>query len=88
MNRLNSLPGLKYGIFSAGTRTIAEAIVAAPGYAVAGGGDSVAALRSFGLEERIGHLSTGGGAGLELIEQGTLPAVEAILARAPGGESK
>jgi phosphoglycerate kinase len=64
--------------FASGTRAVARAVVDAPGYSVAGGGDSVAALRSMGLADGVDHLSTGGGAGLELIEQGALPAVEAI----------
>jgi phosphoglycerate kinase len=74
--------------FAAGTRAIADAVVAAPGYSVVGGGDSVAALRSFGLEGAVGYLSTGGGAGLELIEQGYLPAVEAVRTSPRGGESR
>jgi phosphoglycerate kinase len=70
--------------FAAGTRAVAEAIGACDGYTVAGGGDSVAALRSLGLEKAVSYLSTGGGAGLELLEAGTLPGLEA-LARWSGG---
>ena len=64
--------------FEAGTRSVAESVADSRGFSVIGGGDSAAAAAQFGVADRVDHISTGGGASLELIEQGDLPGLDAL----------
>jgi phosphoglycerate kinase len=64
--------------FRAGTEAVARAVSESHAFSVVGGGDSAAALAELGLEHAVGHLSTGGGASLELLEHGDLPGLAAL----------
>jgi phosphoglycerate kinase len=64
--------------FQEGTVDVAQAVADSPGFTVVGGGDSAAALAKFGLDTHIDHVSTGGGASLELLEKGDLPGLAAL----------
>lgn len=68
--------------FGEGTKTLAEAIASSKAFSIAGGGDTLAAIAKYGITEKVGYISTGGGAFLEFLEGKTLPAVEILEQRA------
>ncbi|MBV9344862.1 MAG: phosphoglycerate kinase [Gammaproteobacteria bacterium] len=70
--------------FGEGTRTIAQAIARSKAFSLAGGGDTLAAIEKYAVEDGISYISTGGGAFLEFVEGKTLPAVEVLEERARG----
>jgi phosphoglycerate kinase len=72
----------EFDAFSHGTEAIARAIAASGAFSIAGGGDTLAAIAKYGVEDRIGYISTGGGAFLEVLEGKTLPAFEILQKRA------
>ena len=74
----------EFPAFAHGTETIARAIAASDAFSIAGGGDTLAAIAKYGIEQDIGYISTGGGAFLEVLEGKTLPAFEILSKRAQG----
>jgi phosphoglycerate kinase len=67
--------------FGEGTKTLALAIAGSKAYSIAGGGDTLAAIAKYDITDKIGYISTGGGAFLEFLEGKTLPAVEILTQR-------
>ncbi|WP_022982177.1 phosphoglycerate kinase [Ideonella sp. B508-1] len=74
----------EFDAFAHGTETIARAIAQSPAFSIAGGGDTLAAIAKYGIEQDVGYISTGGGAFLEVLEGKTLPAFEILAKRAAG----
>jgi len=74
----------EFAAFENGTRVIAQAIADSSAFSIAGGGDTLAAIAKYGIEDRVGYISTGGGAFLEVLEGRTLPAFEILARRAAG----
>lgn len=74
----------EFDAFSHGTERLARAIAESPGFSIAGGGDTLAAIAKYGIHDQVDYISTGGGAFLEFLEGRTLPAVAALEARADG----
>jgi phosphoglycerate kinase len=72
----------EFEAFAGGTRRVADAIAASPAMSIAGGGDTVAAIAKFGIENKVGYISTAGGAFLEFLEGKKLPAVAVLEQRA------
>jgi len=72
----------EFEAFSKGTEVIAKAIASSSAFTIAGGGDTLAAIAKYGIEDKISYISTGGGAFLEMLEGKTLPAIEILVKRA------
>jgi len=74
----------EFEAFSHGTQKLAQAIAQTPAFTIAGGGDTLAAIAKYGIEKKVGYISTGGGAFLEMLEGKVLPALEILQKRAQG----
>jgi len=74
----------EFAAFENGTKVIAQAIAESKAFSIAGGGDTLAAIAKYGIEDQVGYISTGGGAFLEILEGKTLPAFEILAKRAAG----
>jgi phosphoglycerate kinase len=74
----------EFAAFENGTKVIAQAIAESSAFSIAGGGDTLAAIAKYGIEDQVGYISTGGGAFLEILEGKTLPAFEILAKRASG----
>ena len=74
----------EFDAFAQGTETVARAIAKSTAFSIAGGGDTLAAIAKYGIEQQVGYISTGGGAFLEVLEGKTLPAFEILQRRAAG----
>ena len=74
----------EFEAFSHGTEAIARAVAESSAFSIAGGGDTLAAIATYGIEKQVGYISTGGGAFLEVLEGKTLPAFEILAQRAQG----
>jgi phosphoglycerate kinase len=75
----------EFAKFENGTKVIAQAIAESSAFSIAGGGDTLAASAKYGIEDKVGYISTGGGAFLEVLEGKTLPAFEILTKRASSG---
>ena len=75
----------EFAAFENGTKVIAQAIAESSAFSIAGGGDTLAAIAKYGIEEQVGYISTGGGAFLEILEGKTLPALEILTQRSAVG---
>lgn len=72
----------EFDAFANGTKVLADAVARSPGFSIAGGGDTLAAIAKYSIHDKVGYISTGGGAFLEFLEGKTLPAVEILMQRA------